>query len=270
VTPEQVRDLIKRGEGQAIEFKESFAQQNPAVESLCAFANAQGGSVIFGVTDEGSITHLALGVRTLENFANILRANTDPPLTPSINVTEVDGKQVVSAIVPAPRPGELFYAFNRPFIRVGKTNQVMPPGEQRARLLAANQGDLRMVVRIHDHRFAGDNLSVIVLTVSVENLAARHAFVDYFEVVVDKPFHDAARPYEYRDGHLEHISRYLPLNIPPGGVSERLKLLVRFDNGFRSRSGVFSVKVAAVGPMDFEPMHTKLAAVVEELKATAS
>ena len=33
------------------------------------------------------------------------------------------------------RQGELFYAFGKPFIRVGKTNQVMSPQEQKERLL---------------------------------------------------------------------------------------------------------------------------------------
>jgi len=43
MTPEEALQLIKQGEGQRVEFKKSLAEQEQAIDSLCAFANADGG-----------------------------------------------------------------------------------------------------------------------------------------------------------------------------------------------------------------------------------
>ena len=52
---DQLAQEIARGEGQNIEFKQSFAEKKEAIESLCAFANAEGGTVFLGIRDDGSI-----------------------------------------------------------------------------------------------------------------------------------------------------------------------------------------------------------------------
>ena len=54
MTPEKVEDIISKGEGQHAEFKKSFAEENKAIESLCAFANAEGGTVM--MTPDGADT----------------------------------------------------------------------------------------------------------------------------------------------------------------------------------------------------------------------
>lgn len=130
------RALIAQGEGQQIEFKSSFAEEKDAIISLCAFTHAEGGTVLFGVNNDGEVIRLTLGRNTLENFANKVRAQTQPPLAPSVEAVSLDGRTVVAATIRKAGPGELFYAFGRPYVRVGKTNQVMAPEEQRARLQA--------------------------------------------------------------------------------------------------------------------------------------
>jgi len=134
MTPEEALQLIKQGEGQRVEFKSSFAEENKAIESLCAFTHADGGTLFFGVSPDGRIVGASLGENTLESFSNKLRANTQPPLTPTIYQVTLEDKKVVAVTVANARPGQLFYAFGVPLIRVGKTNQIMAPDEQRARL----------------------------------------------------------------------------------------------------------------------------------------
>ncbi|MCL4458413.1 MAG: putative DNA binding domain-containing protein [Chloroflexi bacterium] len=134
-----VEQLIEQGEGHYIEFKESLSAENEAIETLCAFANAEGGTVLVGVSDAGLVVGASLGTNTLENFANKLHRSTEPPLYVSLTSHQVDAKTVVAISVKAPRQGELFYAFGKPLIRVGKTNQVMSPQEQRERLLAGQK-----------------------------------------------------------------------------------------------------------------------------------
>lgn len=139
MTPEEALEVIKQGEGQRVEFKASFAEQNKAVEALCAFTHSDGGTVLFGVAPDGNVVGAGLGRNTLENFAQVLKTDTQPPLYPSVYKIHVDGKEIVAATIEKSAPGELVYAFRRPYIRVGRTNQVMSPDEQRQRLLAGQE-----------------------------------------------------------------------------------------------------------------------------------
>jgi len=67
---EEAKAITRRGEGQHTEFKKSLSADNEAIKSLCAFANADGGTVFFGITNNGEYLGISLGNNTLENFAN--------------------------------------------------------------------------------------------------------------------------------------------------------------------------------------------------------
>ena len=116
---DKLRELIQRGEGQTIEFKTSFAEDNEAIETLAAFASGQGGTVIFGVADNGSVRGASIGRNTLEGFANKTVRDTQPRLTPDVEIHDLHGKQVVTASV---RPsGRYFRVGGKYFRRVGNT-----------------------------------------------------------------------------------------------------------------------------------------------------
>lgn len=51
--PEDLRLFIKEGEGLTVEFKEKYSSKID--KDIVALANAKGGFIIFGVTDDGSI-----------------------------------------------------------------------------------------------------------------------------------------------------------------------------------------------------------------------
>ena len=65
MTTQELKKLIASGESQTLEFKASFS--NEAVESIAAFSNTNGGTVLLGVADNGQIPGLNL---TAENFSN--------------------------------------------------------------------------------------------------------------------------------------------------------------------------------------------------------
>jgi hypothetical protein len=127
-------ELIRLGEGQRTEFKTSFSEEKEAIESLGAFANTQGGTVLFGIKPDGIVCGVDVGANTLENFANRLRRESQPPLSPQIDSIKVDGRVAVAVSVDRPALGQLFHVFNTARVRVGRTNQVMSPEEQRSRL----------------------------------------------------------------------------------------------------------------------------------------
>ena len=47
---EMVRAFAAAGESATLEFKKSTAEKERACRTLCAFANGQGGRVLFGIT----------------------------------------------------------------------------------------------------------------------------------------------------------------------------------------------------------------------------
>ena len=49
----QLQQLIKYGETYNLEFKENYTKE--IAKEMCAFANATGGKILVGVTDEGKI-----------------------------------------------------------------------------------------------------------------------------------------------------------------------------------------------------------------------
>ena len=129
-----VLDCISLGEGQCIEFKESFSEENQAIESLCAFSHSEGGTVLFGVSDDGRVKGVTLGNETLERFANKIQTNSSPPLVVSIYNFFISGKQIVCASVERACDGEVCFVFGKPLLRVGKTNQLMSPNEIKNRI----------------------------------------------------------------------------------------------------------------------------------------
>ena len=133
----QLLSKIEGGEGQHIEFKTSFAEHNEAIKSLCAFTQAEGGSVFFGVNDDGDIVGVTTGKNTIEDFTSRLRSSTQPPLTPTIEQFHVEGKTITVVSIGKGDEGTVYYAFNHPYVRVGKTNQVLSPVQIKERLYKA-------------------------------------------------------------------------------------------------------------------------------------
>jgi len=129
---------INNGEGQHLEFKESFAEDSAAIESLCAFANADGGTVLFGINDGGKIIGITVGKNTIEQFTNKIRSQTQSPISPTIEQFIEDGKTIVIVRVDKAKEGTLHFAFGKAYIRIGKTNQIMTPTEITQRLAGAS------------------------------------------------------------------------------------------------------------------------------------
>ena len=56
MTLDELKELIANDEGEKVEVKESTGQRRDACETLCAFLNKDGGTVVFGVTKKGKLT----------------------------------------------------------------------------------------------------------------------------------------------------------------------------------------------------------------------
>ena len=105
-----------------IENKRSLGERHEATIAIAAFATARGGTVHFGIAPDGRRIGVQLGRTSLEELANHIRQNTDPPQYPSIRVEGEETSAVVHVQVEE-SPIKPVWAFGRPYKRVGRTNQ---------------------------------------------------------------------------------------------------------------------------------------------------
>ena len=113
------------GETATVEFKKSTGQRGPATRSVCAMLNGHGGSVLFGVSDEGVIRGQEVSPTTIEKLIRELRhIEPSTPIEPDI----VPLSQTASVIVlSVPGGGNRPYTWKgKPYMRIGPTTTTMP------------------------------------------------------------------------------------------------------------------------------------------------
>ena len=69
---EEIKNLIAQSENAQVEFKETTGQLDRGMETLCAFLNGTGGTVLFGVTDKGKIIGQEVADSTKRNIAEAI------------------------------------------------------------------------------------------------------------------------------------------------------------------------------------------------------
>ncbi len=116
-------------ESEQVENRRSLGEWKEIVETVAAFATA-GGEIRVGVEAACRPIGVQLGRGTLEDLANKIKLNTEPPQFPSISADGPEDAAVISLEVQA-SPLKPVWAFGRPFRRVGPTNQRLSPDETR-------------------------------------------------------------------------------------------------------------------------------------------
>jgi len=95
-----IRKLIAEGEHQQLDFKFGINDSRKIARTLAAFANTDGGRLLIGVKDNGSIA----GVRSEEEFYMIQAASemfTRPVVPFEVKEWSINQKRVLEIIVPA-------------------------------------------------------------------------------------------------------------------------------------------------------------------------
>jgi len=117
-------------ESEKLELKTSLSEWREIIISLVSFANKKGGKVIVGITDKGLPSSLKMGKNTVEDFANKIKNNTDPTLYPSINI-KTFGLGEIMEIEVSESDNKPVFAFDKSYVRVGRTNQKLSTSEIR-------------------------------------------------------------------------------------------------------------------------------------------
>jgi predicted HTH transcriptional regulator len=95
MTLQEIQRLVRRGEGEQIEFKRKVAHPNKIIREIVAFANTRGGSLLIGVDDNGSIP----GVRSAEEecygLEKAIRQWCRPAIDYEVEVVPISGQKSV-------------------------------------------------------------------------------------------------------------------------------------------------------------------------------
>lgn len=97
MTPEQILKTISTGESEALEFKTSFDRE--VIETLTAFSNTGGGTVLVGVADNGEVRGIDLGKESLQDWLNRIKVSTIPSLFPDAEKVSLHGKTLVRLVI---------------------------------------------------------------------------------------------------------------------------------------------------------------------------
>ena len=124
MTLEELKKLVATGEGEALEFKATTGQREDACETLCAFLNRDGGTVVFGVTKKDVLTGQLVSDKTKRELFEVF-AKFEPSADIAVDWIDVDAThQAIACTVP--RGNERPYVYDgRPYKRVQSSTTVM-------------------------------------------------------------------------------------------------------------------------------------------------
>ncbi len=141
-------EIISNGENSGVEFKRDLPQTHDLAKELVAFSNLEGGMVLLGVDDDGTIVGLTHD--GLEEWVmNVCRDKIRPPIIPYFEVVRDLRPGVDVAVVRVPRGLHTHCRWHRNghtyYIRVGTQSREAAP-EELARLFQ-QRGAVRADVR---------------------------------------------------------------------------------------------------------------------------
>lgn len=102
MTIEELRKKIRCGETSRVQFKQQFTTQKEIAADMVAFANCEGGELLFGVEDK---TGMILGLdydaiqQTSRELGNTANEQVRPTIYIQTDVLELDGKMILVATV---------------------------------------------------------------------------------------------------------------------------------------------------------------------------
>lgn len=174
----ELLEIIAGGEDSYTEFKRDVSQRSDFAGELVAFANTNGGQILVGVEDDGTILGVPNPQQTEETIVNIARNNCVPPITPLIDRLDIAGRIVV--VVQTLRRTSTPHENNsgQCYIRVGSSKRLCTP-QERARML--QEASL-----VHF-----DESPVVHTTLTDLDL---DAFAQYYQRIYEQPFTETDVP----------------------------------------------------------------------------
>ncbi|MCY4258726.1 MAG: putative DNA binding domain-containing protein [Rhodobacteraceae bacterium] len=133
----ELLELIANGENSGIEFKHDGLRPENLAKEIVAFANFQGGRILLGVDDDGTITGIQR--HDLEEWVmdTVFGRYVHPMILPFYEEIKIDDRHRVAIITLSQGPAKPYVVRNRGrediYVRVGSTSR-LATREQQARL----------------------------------------------------------------------------------------------------------------------------------------
>ncbi len=125
MNPNELIQIIDQDEGQYSDFKLESEKQIDLAEGIMAFANAEGGHLLVGVSDDGQI----VGVENVKSVVDRLHAaarRIDPSLHAAVTVEQVQYEDKIVIVAQVPEGLEATYSLSGRFkVREGSFNRLM-------------------------------------------------------------------------------------------------------------------------------------------------
>ncbi len=172
----ELQARIRRGENLHTEFKMVDARPDDIAAEMVAFANTDGGILLFGVRDDGQIVGVDDVDRLMQRVDQIAYQNCEPPLTILQETVRLEDGRVV-VVVHVPKGDQRPYRTNRGryFIRTSS-----------GRRDASRQELMRLFQAVESHFY--EETLVLQADVSALDLGAFEAFCrDVLDEVFDDP-----------------------------------------------------------------------------------
>ena len=117
---QHVRQLLEQGEGPGVEFKESRTELPRSLfETICAFLNREGGTILLGVRDDGTVTGVEPDKVIKLTKELVTTANSPEKLSPICmlfpEAVDIDGKTVL--YIPVPPGSQVHRTKGHPYDR---------------------------------------------------------------------------------------------------------------------------------------------------------
>ena len=85
---------ISNGENEKIEFKEN-AKTNTYIKTVVAFANGNGGKIVFGVKDNGEIIGVENEIEVMDGIINAISYSCYPMIIPDISLHTLENRTII-------------------------------------------------------------------------------------------------------------------------------------------------------------------------------
>lgn len=127
MTFEDIEKLTSCMETGQVEFKETTGQLERGMETLCAFLNGMGGTLLFGVNDKGIIIGQELSDKTKRDIAEAIR-RIEPIAAIEVSYTAIPdtNKSVITLNVEEQRYMRPFSYKGRAYQRIESVTSIMP------------------------------------------------------------------------------------------------------------------------------------------------
>lgn len=135
MSKEEIKNLLKSGETETVEFKEN--PNESFFETISAFANTKGGTILLGANRKGNITGVESSTEFLENLTN--RIVNKLSVYPDIETKKINDERIL--IVKVSRSGYPVSYEGRYYERVGNTTREMSKQKLEAFILSRSTWD---------------------------------------------------------------------------------------------------------------------------------